>query len=300
MDDVLIKRVGVIALYKAGHQPTKIIKLLKNIGVKKQFVYDTIKRYQDTGSTEDRPRTGRPRSAKTPKMIRKLKARIRRNPFRKQKKLALQLKTSRQSVRRALKVDLGLKALKRTKRHYLNQRLKKQRLVRSRALLKRYTDKDVDWILFTDEKTFTVEEHFNVQNDRIYAKSREEIPEPAKRVLRSHHPASVMVWAGVSSQGLTKLHFVNPGVKVRTKNYLKDILEPAAKPLNQSVFKGHRWTFQQDSAPAHKAKITQNWLQKEVPDFISYLEWPASSPDLNPLDYKIWSKLEEMACSRPH
>jgi inhibitor of nuclear factor kappa-B kinase subunit alpha len=72
------------------------------------------------------------------------------------------------------------------------------------------------------------------------------------------------------------------------------------KPLNQSVFKGHRWTFQQDSAPAHKAKITENWLQKEVPDFISYLEWPAFSADLNPLDYKIWSKLEEMACSRPH
>ena len=36
MDDVLIK--GVIALHKAGHKPTKIIKL--RIGVKKQFVYD--------------------------------------------------------------------------------------------------------------------------------------------------------------------------------------------------------------------------------------------------------------------
>jgi len=154
--------------------------------------------------------------------------------------------------------------------------------------------------IFTDEKAFTVEEHFNVQNDRIYAKSREEMSEPAKRVLRSHHPTSVMVWVGVSSQDLTKLHFVDPSVKVRAKNYLKDILEPAVKPLNQSVFKGHRWTFQQDSAPAHKAKITQNWLQKEVPDLISYLEWHASSPDLNPLDYKIWSKLEEMACSRSH
>jgi transposase len=230
MDDILIKRVGVIALHKAGHKPTKIIKLLKNNGVKKQFVYDTINRYEETGSTEDRPRTDRPRSARTPKTIRKFKARIRRNPCRKQK-LALQLKTSWQSVKRALKADLGLKALKRTKRHYLNQKLKKQRLVRSRALLKRYTDKDVDWILFSDEKVFTVEEHFNVQNDRIYAKSREKMPEPAKRVLRSHHPVSVMVWTGVSSQGLTKLHFVNPGVKVRAKNYIKDILEPAVKPL---------------------------------------------------------------------
>ncbi|CAK1582815.1 unnamed protein product [Parnassius mnemosyne] len=27
---------------------------------------------------------------------------------------------------------------------------------------------------------------------------------------------------------------------------------------------------------------------------------PPSSPDLNPLDYKIWQHLEEKACSKPH
>ncbi|CAF1209889.1 unnamed protein product [Didymodactylos carnosus] len=29
-------------------------------------------------------------------------------------------------------------------------------------------------------------------------------------------------------------------------------------------------------------------------------EWPPSSPDLNPLDYSIWSILEEKACAKPH
>ena len=29
-------------------------------------------------------------------------------------------------------------------------------------------------------------------------------------------------------------------------------------------------------------------------------EWPEASPDLNPLDYAIWAKLENMACSKPH
>uniref|UniRef100_A0A914D1J2 Uncharacterized protein n=1 Tax=Acrobeloides nanus TaxID=290746 RepID=A0A914D1J2_9BILA len=29
-------------------------------------------------------------------------------------------------------------------------------------------------------------------------------------------------------------------------------------------------------------------------------EWPPNSPDLSPLDYSIWSILEEKACSKPH
>ena len=28
--------------------------------------------------------------------------------------------------------------------------------------------------------------------------------------------------------------------------------------------------------------------QENLPDFISATEWPASSPDANPLDYSIW------------
>lgn len=81
---------------------------------------------------------------------------------------------------------------------------------------------------------------------------------------------------------------------------MEDILEPIVKPLNNSLFENVDWTFQQDSAPAHKAKTVQKWLESEIPDFISSDEWPAASPDLNPLDYDIWSKLELDACSTPH
>jgi hypothetical protein len=31
------------------------------------------------------------------------------------------------------------------------------------------------------------------------------------------------------------------------------------KPLNTTLFNGQKWVFQQDSAPAHKAKMTQEW-----------------------------------------
>ena len=60
------------------------------------------------------------------------------------------------------------------------------------------------------------------------------------------------------------------------------------------------WTFQQDSAPAHAAKNTQAWIRDNLPDFISPQEWPANSPDMNLLDYSVWSILESKACARPN
>ena len=53
------------------------------------------------------------------------------------------------------------------------------------------------------------------------------------------------------------------------------------------------FTFQQDNAPAHRARPTVEQLEKEVPDFISPSLWPPNSPDLNPVDYKIWSLVQE-------
>ena len=67
-------------------------------------------------------------------------------------------------------------------------------------------------------------------------------------------------------------------------------------PWATKHFQGRYWVYQQDTAPAHKAKATQNWLRSHVPDIISPLEWAASSPDLNPMEFSIWSILESSLC----
>ena len=69
--------------------------------------------------------------------------------------------------------------------------------------------------------------------------------------------------------------------------YIEDMLEHALEPCATKQFEGRHWVFQQDSAPAHSAKTTQNWLKDNFSDTISPLEWPASTPDLNPMDFSI-------------
>ena len=56
--------------------------------------------------------------------------------------------------------------------------------------------------------------------------------------------------------------------------------------------------FQQDSAPAHRARDTIQLLQQETPDFIGPDLWPPNSPDLNSVDYKIWGVMQQHVYER--
>ena len=58
--------------------------------------------------------------------------------------------------------------------------------------------------------------------------------------------------------------------------------------------------LQQDSVSAHRATNTQTFCEENFPSFIKWEEWPPSSPDLNPMDFCIWSVLESMACKESH
>ena len=78
------------------------------------------------------------------------------------------------------------------------------------------------------------------------------------------------------------------------------ILEPVVKNLEQTVFNGKSFVFQQDGAPAHTANSTQDWLRSNIPGFIIKDQWPPYSPDLNSMDYSIWSILETKACSKSY
>ena len=63
---------------------------------------------------------------------------------------------------------------------------------------------------------------------------------------------------------------------------------------------GRPWVWRQDSAPAHKSKETQAWIKKECYDFVPFSRWSPSSPDLNPLDYFVWSYVENITNMTSH
>ena len=70
-------------------------------------------------------------------------------------------------------------------------------------------------VLWTDEKLFTVQAIYNSQNDWIWIESKDSMPDECRISFRRQKPASIMLWAGVTSTGLkTLLIFIESGVKI--------------------------------------------------------------------------------------
>lgn len=285
---------GIIALFLADKSKTSILRELAHLNINKLFVHRTIKRYNETGSVEKRYGGGRKKTATSPKIVRHVKARINRNPRRSGRKMAKELKISRRSMQRILKNMLSLKPLKIQNCHNLTPEQMKVRVERAKLLKRLHASGHFPNIVFSDEKTFTIEQSFNKQNDRIYLPKRSIDNFSLRSATTEQNPGQIMVWAAVIANGRSPLIFLPNGIKVNGPLYRQTVLEAVLKPWTRKHFQGIQFIFQQDSAPSHKANDTQEWLRNNVPHFISREQWPPYSPDANPLDYSNWGILQEM------
>lgn len=292
------ERAAVTALYNAGKRPCEILKSLKWTSRRESFVRKTISRYRETGAIEDRQRSGRPRSARTSSTIRNVAQLIRRDPHRSQRVMARNYSISQPSISRLIREDLHMRAYRPQRAQLLSAPTRAKRLQRSRQLFQRFTPSQVESIVFSDEKQFRLQETYNRQNNRVYAVRIEDLPVQQRIIQRVQKPASLLVWAAVSFRGKFSLHFVPPHQTIDRFYYRDEILRNVLFPEAQRLHLGGDWTFMQDGAPAHTAKVTQDWCRTNLPNFISKDEWPPSSPDLNPMDYSIWSALQARVDAR--
>jgi len=90
--------------------------------------------------------------------------------------------------------------------------------------------------------------------------------------------------------GCTNLIFVEPGAKLNGQYYRDVMLMQKLLPAIRSIA-GDVLVFQQDNVPTHRARDTVELLRREAPQFISPDMWPANSPDLNPVDNRVWGML---------
>ena len=175
----------------------------------------------------------------------------------------------------------------------INEATRLKRLNRSSALLQRLSANKVKRIFFTDENFFYINPPVNSQNNRLWSAGRKRAVN-TQRLLspRAKFSPHVMVSAGISFAGKGRLHFVDDKAKINADYYLTNLLPNLIDDCE--LLMNDKFIFQQDGAPAHTARRTQEWLSLECPDFIDKDEWPPNSPDLNPLDFYVWGAMLQM------
>ncbi|XGW05291.1 hypothetical protein V3C99_016009 [Haemonchus contortus] len=90
-------RSATVRLHKAGRPPATIA---KHLGIHRSVVYRTLQRRRDLVGLQDHRRNGRPRTARTPKVVESVGKRIARNATRNFSTMAGDMGISRKSMER--------------------------------------------------------------------------------------------------------------------------------------------------------------------------------------------------------
>lgn len=164
---------------------------------------------------------------------------------------------------------------------------RRRRLAWARAY-KGWTTQKWDRVLWSDESYFRVV--FGMNGCRVLRTSKE-ADNPECYISRVQKPQSVCVWGCIASGGVGPLSVCNGTVDAQS--YV-NILQQSLPMARRTLFGNRAFTFQQDNARPHTARLTTAYLRQRR---IRPLPWPASSPDLSPIE-NTWRFLKRKVNQR--
>lgn len=199
---------------------------------------------------------------------------------------SLKLGISDRHARRLLEKE-GLKFGKPKRRFGLTKQHKGNRVKWSKD--KAVGQDDLEDVVFSDYSNFTLDGSQNLRSGCWY---RPNAPvRPAATYVRRglSGKKGVMVWVAISSLGGRKSTLAFVEGKIDARRHI-DTLDKYLLPFIEDISCKEpevNCRFQEDNASIHTAKLTKEWLNKQN---FEVLEWPAKSPDLNPVE-NVWSEL---------
>lgn len=288
----LLQRHTIIVLH---HQNLRNSEISRQVGCSKSSVSDIIQKFEETGTVSDRARSGRPRTARTVQNINACRREMRRGfKARSNRRMARIRHISSYAVSEIYNKDLKCRSLKCLPVQILTPAHKARRAVLARRFLRQYRNVEIQRLVFSDECVFHLDNYLNRQNKRIRGRSRIQLG--ARRLHeRNKITQKLIVWAGISKLGKLGIHICPPNTKF-TGAYYRQLIENHIEPELLRISNNGQYIFQQDGAPSHTAAETQALLSG-LSSFIRKDHWPANSPDLNPMDYRIWAIMKQKVYS---
>lgn len=255
-------------------------------------IHRSIQRFRETGTYVRRAGQGRKRrtSSRDDRFIR---LRVRRNPrltavqARHELEAVRGVTVSERTVRRRFE-EAGLGSFVPAKAPRLEVNHRRNRLTFAQE--HRLWNAD-QWskVLFSDECRILLNQIDGRQS--IYRRKGERYIQTNFETTVAYGGGSIMVWAGICLGARTDLVVIDRG-SLTADRYIREVLEENVVPFAPYI--GDDFVFMQDNARPHTARVTQAYLNDMN---ITVMEWPARSPDMNPIEH-VWDLLKRKVKSR--
>lgn len=278
-------RAQIIALHNTQLSNRAIARQLR---ISEYCVRQTIKRKVETGHLQDRKRSGRPRATSKAedryiKMVslrnRRLTAPAIAADFNMRHENVISVPT----VKRRL-AEAGLKGRIAAKKPRLTAIHKRKRLQWARTH-QHWTVDQWKKVLWSDESKFEV---FGTKR-RVFVRRRPGERMKDQNVVQTlkHGGGNIMVWGCFGGGHIGSLIKID---STMTKEVYLQILKDHGVPTGTQLI-GERFVYQQDNDPKHTAKIVKAYFEEQSQaGILTLMEWPAQSPDCNPIEL-IWDHL---------
>lgn len=236
---------------------------------------------------ESKSETRGRKPAMSPKLIRRVVRHSKSNPFipATQIKNNLNVQASLETVRRHLR-EHNLVAYNPRKVPLLTRKHVAKRM--------KFAREHLDWpeekwknILWSDESKIVL---YGGKGSRLYVRrppNTEYNPKFTKTV--KHDGSSIMIWA-CFFYGVGPIYWIK---EIMDRHIYVKILQETMLPYAREEMP-LIWVFQQDNDPKHTSKLAKKWFQDNQ---VEIMEWPAQSPDLNPIE-NLWCDVKNAVASR--
>ncbi|GFU41129.1 transposable element Tcb2 transposase [Trichonephila clavipes] len=146
-----------------------------------------------------------------------------------------------------------------------------------------------------DEYSLQMKSRFSLSSDSLCIliwRERGSRNHPSNIIERDRYGGrGVLVWGGIMLGSRTYLHIFDAG-SVNGTSYCNEILLPYVRLFRGAM--GLQFLFMDDNAPCHRTVAAEKLLESED---IERMDWPARSPDPNPIEH-VWDFLGRRLAAR--